>query len=139
MHGIVAAGLRNLGVPAELFVPSANQPCRSPLCFHHLTAGDVVVADVKIAGSAQRRRRGALLQHGAILLARSRLTPNLPGIRELTGLALAVEDTLHSMVKVFVVDTAWRLDPSDWQPGERACIEELAAAKYSQGSWNRKR
>jgi len=139
MHGIVVAGLRNLGVPARLFISTTNQHGHGPLCFHHVTAGDVVVGAAKIGGSAQRKRRGALLQHGAILLARTLLTPNLPGIHELTGHFLAVEDTLHAIVQAFVVDTAWRLDPSDWKQRERACIEELAAAKYSQDSWNRKR
>ena len=34
----------------------------------------------KIVGSAQRRRAGAVLQHGSLLLARSSRTPELPGV-----------------------------------------------------------
>ena len=37
----------------------------------------------KVVGSAQRRRRGTILQHGSILLRRSDLLPNVPGICDL--------------------------------------------------------
>ena len=37
----------------------------------------------KVLGSAQRRRRGAILQHGGLLLAASPVTPELLGIRDL--------------------------------------------------------
>ncbi|MFO0427929.1 MAG: biotin/lipoate A/B protein ligase family protein [Planctomyces sp.] len=40
-------------------------------------------APCKIVGSAQRRRKGAILQHGSILLAASRHAPEIPGIRDL--------------------------------------------------------
>jgi lipoate-protein ligase A len=41
------------------------------------------VAPCKIVGSAQRRRKGAILQHGSILLAASRHAPEIHGIRDL--------------------------------------------------------
>ena len=37
----------------------------------------------KVVGSAQRRRRGTILQHGSILLRRSHLLPDVPGICDL--------------------------------------------------------
>lgn len=46
------------------------------LCKHPL-------ATCKIVGSAQRRRKGAILQHGSILLTASRHAPEIPGIRDL--------------------------------------------------------
>jgi lipoate-protein ligase A len=139
MHGSIVAALRNLGVPATSCESLANRPFHGPLCFHHVTAGDVLVGDAKIVGSAQRKRRGALLQHGAILLAGSPHTPTLPGIRELTGRDLGVEDAMHAVVRAFVIETGWLLTPCEWQVCERVMTEELAAAKYSQDSWNRKR
>ena len=41
------------------------------LCFLRRAAGDVLLEGAKIAGSAQRRQRGSVLQHGSVLLARS--------------------------------------------------------------------
>jgi lipoate-protein ligase A len=89
------------------------KPARPFLCFQRRTAGDVVagtqVAD-KIAGSAQRRQRGALLQHGSILLARSARAPELPGIAELTGVALTTGDLIDR-----------------WTPGLLAALEAKRA------------
>ncbi len=52
------------------------------LCFERRAAGDVVLpeAKIKILGSAQRRRRGTVLQHGSLLLERSPAAPNLEGV-----------------------------------------------------------
>ncbi len=37
----------------------------------------------KVVGSSQRRRAGAILQHGSVLLSRSPRTPDLPGAADL--------------------------------------------------------
>ncbi len=79
-HEIIRAALARLGIETH--------PCReerkksSILCFLHHTPGDLLLGSCKIAGSAQRKRRGALLQHGGILLAQKPPTPlPLPGHR----------------------------------------------------------
>ncbi len=61
------------------------------LCFQRRSPGDLLAADPegtnqahhKLCGSAQRRRRGALLQHGGVLLARSKGAPELLGLDDL--------------------------------------------------------
>ena len=50
------------------------------LCFLRHDDRDIVYNGHKIVGSAQRRRRGAILQHGSILLRSSYLTPEIKGI-----------------------------------------------------------
>ena len=45
--------------------------------------GNVNAGHPKITGSAQRRRRGTILQHGSILLKSSALLPEMPGILNL--------------------------------------------------------
>jgi lipoate-protein ligase A len=42
-----------------------------------------VANDFKLVGSAQRRRAGAILQHGSILLRQSDRTPELRGVCDL--------------------------------------------------------
>lgn len=54
------------------------------LCFLRSDPRDVVLNGHKIIGSAQRRRRGTILQHGSILLRASPLTPEVVGICDLT-------------------------------------------------------
>ena len=53
------------------------------LCFAREDEHDLVALGHKLLGSAQRRRRGAILQHGGLVLAASPVTPELPGIPDL--------------------------------------------------------
>ncbi|QDV35192.1 lipoate--protein ligase family protein [Tautonia plasticadhaerens] len=56
---------------------------RPLLCFADRDAEDLVVSGSKVLGSAQRRKAGALLQHGSLLLFGSERTPELPGLEGL--------------------------------------------------------
>jgi lipoate-protein ligase A len=54
------------------------------LCFLRSNPNDIVhCSGPKITGSAQRRRRGAILQHGSILLEASPHAPQIPGLKDL--------------------------------------------------------
>ena len=139
MHGIIAAALRVLGVATALCESPADYRLGEPLCFRHFTPGDLLLGDAKIVGSAQRRQRGALLQHGAVLLARSARTPTVPGIRELAGRDLCVTDLAEAIHHEFECQTGWKLVRGDWTAGERNRISELVVARYTQPDWNCKR
>jgi lipoyl(octanoyl) transferase len=69
IHGALTAGLRRLGVPAELRAAAgrAPRPSAAP-CFADPVAGEIVVRGAKLLGSAQLRRGQVLLQHGSLLL-----------------------------------------------------------------------
>ena len=58
------------------------------LCFTRGDRNDVLIGTHKILGSAQRRRKGAILQHGSLILHASPLAPEIPGIADLTGIAV---------------------------------------------------
>jgi len=45
----------------------------------------VLLGGEKIAGSAQRRRSGAVMQHGSLLWRRSAAAPELAGVEDLAG------------------------------------------------------
>ena len=53
------------------------------LCFQRRSPVDIVIGENKLVGSAQRRARTGLLQHGSVLLHSSSLRPELPGLEEL--------------------------------------------------------
>lgn len=69
------------------------------LCFLRRALGDIVLdtpestsyeaTSHKIVGSAQRRSRGAVLQHGSILLENSPLSRELPGLNDLCETSLS--------------------------------------------------
>lgn len=94
MHESLIGWLATKGVDASLHrAPPGRSPTPEPfLCFARRSAGDVVLRGHKIVGSAQRRRAGAVLQHGSLLLSASALAPLLPGLAELAGLAPRADD-----------------------------------------------
>ncbi|MEX0939280.1 MAG: hypothetical protein WDZ59_15565 [Pirellulales bacterium] len=90
VHEELIATLAGLGITAAL-CRQASPPRREGepfLCFHRRAVGDVLCGGHKVAGSAQRRRQGAVLQHGSVLLAASPAAPDLPGLAEIAGRAV---------------------------------------------------
>lgn len=106
VHEAVRDGLNRLGLDACL---SENCTCstaakvgnvaeegdrakgeeRDPfLCFQRRTPVDLVVGAHKVLGSAQRRTRAGLLQHGSLLLRSSREFRPLQGIEDLANIPL---------------------------------------------------
>ena len=72
IHEGLAAGLRRLGVAVEL-APRRGSAGRRPssqlACFAATVPWEIETGGRKLLGSAQRRSRGALLQHGSLPLA----------------------------------------------------------------------
>jgi len=69
INRLLVDGLARLGVAVELASPRgrALPPSAAP-CFERPAAGELVVDDRKLVGSAQWRDQGAMLQHGSILV-----------------------------------------------------------------------
>ena len=91
VHGEVIAALDEVGVTARLRGSGGDGGEEPTLCFLRSDPRDVVVADRdgawrKVVGSAQRRRKGAVLQHGSLLAATSPFAPAVSGLAELAGL-----------------------------------------------------
>lgn len=83
VHAALVGALRQLGIEARL--RGETSPANPFLCFLRGDARDVMVTGHKIAGSAQRRRRGAVLQHGSVLLRVSEFVPSIMGVFDLVG------------------------------------------------------
>jgi lipoate-protein ligase A len=69
IHRVIRNALRRFGIPAELAPARAAIRPDAGACFAAPAGGEVIVGDYKLAGSAQLRENGALLQHGSMLLA----------------------------------------------------------------------
>jgi lipoate-protein ligase A len=140
MHEVITAALATFSVDADSCVPGGMGVSKSPLCFHHLTPGDLAISSVKITGSAQRKQRGAILQHGSILLACSPYTPSLPGILELTGIKVDSHKLCVAVVQQMkqLLGCKFVMRP-DWKDAEKQAIEELTETRYRSDQWNRKR
>jgi lipoyl(octanoyl) transferase len=82
VHTALVTLLNDLGAPAHVRGEKRDQP-EPFLCFGRGDPRDIVLFGHKIVGSAQRRRKGAILQHGALLLERSIHAPEFPGLFDL--------------------------------------------------------
>ena len=140
MHRIITAALADLGL-RENVEAVRDHPVRhgDVLCFQQYTAGDLLSGGKKVVGSAQRKYRQALMQHGSILLAQSEHTPELPGLRETAGLALTSTQVQEAILRGFSQETGWRIEPGVWTTEEKVWIEQLVVERYAATEWNEKR
>jgi lipoate-protein ligase A len=140
VHESLILALADWGVDASLRGGSA--PAGNPdhfLCFLRQADGDVLSRGVKIAGSAQRRARGAILQHGSVLFRTSAYAPELPGVEELTGLSIDRHElargwSAHLAEKLHVLFTQTELSPA-----ENARAEDLAQGRFGTSGWTNRR
>ena len=91
VHRPLMDALRELGVPISLRGKTLKKVDEPLLCFQRQDSHDLVSGDFKVLGSAQRRRRGAILQHGSLIRHRSVLAPHLPGFADLCTVNLPAD------------------------------------------------
>jgi lipoyl(octanoyl) transferase len=69
INALLCTALGSLGVPVVVATPSARAPAPSAApCFAEPSRGELTLHGRKLVGSAQWRDRGAMLQHGSILI-----------------------------------------------------------------------
>jgi lipoate-protein ligase A len=152
VHDALVAVLAERGITASLFACNAPglgcgsenappaEPKREPfLCFQRRAPGDVLVRGEKVAGSAQRRCRGAVLQHGSVLLARSAAAPELNGLKELTAQTILVEEFIQAWLQRLSTALAITWRQSDLSGERRRRAERLVAEKYESPTWTNAR
>lgn len=138
-HRVVTAALAGAGAATRPVPCGQEAKLGQVLCFLHQTPGDLLAGAAKVVGSARRKQKGALLQHGGVLLARSEFAPRLPGLAELTGVRLTAERAAKLVTEQFAADTGWDVASGDWTADELALRERIAATRYASPEWNEKR
>jgi lipoate-protein ligase A len=163
-HKAVIAAVAELGGEVErlsLCDPEKQpRPQREPfLCFLRRADGDLLVegpspepqgaADprpsamaaggvrgrYKICGSAQRKRRGALLQHGGVLLAQSPAAPELPGLAELGVLTINATDLAPVLARQLRVALGLSYSVDSLRPTETRAAHQIVTEKYGSAAW----
>jgi lipoate-protein ligase A len=143
-------GLGRLGVAAELvpLVRGRRHLAATPaFCFRRAGAYEIAVSGMKLVGSAQRRQRGAFLQHGSLVLdadpARIRaIFPHEPEpMAGMTTLATALgsRPRFDAVVAALAAGLAEALgvalEPESLSPEERTLADALVAEKYATEAW----
>jgi lipoyl(octanoyl) transferase len=149
-------GLRAFGIAAEQATDVRTRgrlhPPTEP-CFQEPAAGEVVVHGRKLVGSAQRCERGALLQHGSILLSGSQArvrdllvrpvaetssADRSITLQDLIGRQPSVADLVAAMCRGFERMFGTRLAPGQLDQRESARAQQLAG-RYEAGHWTWRR
>jgi lipoyl(octanoyl) transferase len=129
VHAILIDVLRDAGVDARLRGQTESEREGSFLCFSRGDAQDIVVGSDKIVGSAQRRRKGAVLQHGSLLWERSPHAPEFRGICDLGASAArpeAIVEELTVRLGKLLSGPEGRWTPATFGDEERRELETLA-------------
>ncbi len=155
LTAFLLAFYRSLGLDPAWAVDGAGDPSahgrRTSFCFAGREEFDVVIGERKIGGNAQRRLRGAIFQHGSIPLA-DRVATGLrylrdqpsPGDLRTTslgelGVATAIPSLSRRLVEAFDSSLGVSLRPSPLTTEEREHAASLAAGKYAEYDWGRRR
>ncbi len=93
----------------------------------------------KIAGSAQYRQNGGLLQHGSVLLSRSPTVPHLEGIKEITGVDIPIDRLSHLWEERVATAFAATILPYPWNTRDDMGVERIATQRHRQNAWISKR
>jgi lipoate-protein ligase A len=143
IHEAIAAGLGTLGAGVECVRrpegPGPVSPSRRLACFAASARWEITAGGRKLVGSAQRRSRRALLQHGSIPLAGDQdvleaVWPgSLPGessttLSAATGRIVGFDETARALTAAFERTLDVRLEPGPLTRDEKERLRELLPA-----------
>lgn len=162
ISGGLLEGFRNLGLKAEFSVPETKKQSddlkrpKSAVCFDAPSWYELVVEGKKVAGSAQTRQKGVILQHGAILLSldeeklvslfkfdseetRKRMLESLPNkavaIDRLTDKEISMDTCIDAFSKGFEKALAIELQPLELSHEQQQFVKEIEKKKYANDEW----
>jgi len=141
VHRSVSNWLARLGIETACQgvagkIVHADAP-QGMLCFLHPAGGDILRSGHKVMGSAQRKRRGAVLQHGSLLLGTSPAAPWLPGLADL-GASIS-DITTDGLAACLELSLGSGLAPVEWPVECSVDIASLDQSRYQSADWNRSR
>ncbi len=159
-------GFQRLGLEAEMVSLASEEEKEkysspgSSACFDSPSWYELVVEGKKVAGSAQTRQKGVILQHGSILLdmdaellfsllrfpserVKQRMMDSFRQkavtINEVSDRPVGLEEAIDAFFHGFASGLEVELVPQPLTAEEWALAEELAATRYATDEWNFRR
>lgn len=166
ISGGLLEGFRNLGLDAQFSLPDTaekNDDLKNPksaVCFDAPSWYELIVEGKKVAGSAQTRQKGVILQHGAILLSldeeklislfkfqsddqREKMRISLPkkavAIDRLVEHEITIDECIHAFSKGFEKALSITLEPMTLTEEQLAYVREIELRKYANDAWTLKK
>ncbi|NIA22442.1 MAG: hypothetical protein GWP05_10865 [Anaerolineaceae bacterium] len=131
----ILLAIRRLGAQAHVRGPLPGQRAqRGPFfCFARPGSTDIIARAGKLAGAAQRRTGGGILQQGSILLAGDQA--GTIALNELAGRPVALDELAAELVLGFQELLNVRFEPSDLTAAEKERTEQIRLRRYGNSSW----
>lgn len=159
-------GFQNLGLDAYFSVPDTKEKReelkkpQSAVCFDASSWYELVVEGKKVAGSAQTRQKGVILQHGSILLdldldqllslfnfssdaVRDRMRRKMPdkavAINNMTDRRVTISECIDAFRNGFEKALHIELVPYELTDEQKLYVQKLEETKYLTDEWNFKK
>lgn len=159
-------GFHNLGLDAYFSIPDTEEKLldlkkpKSAVCFDAPSWYELVVEGKKVAGSAQTRQKGVILQHGAILLdldeekllsvfkfsneeAKEKMRLKLPekaiAINRLTDRLITISECVEAFKNGFEKALDIELVPYELTEKQQQYVKTIEETKYLNDEWNYKK
>ncbi|MCS1350731.1 biotin/lipoate A/B protein ligase family protein [Mechercharimyces sp. CAU 1602] len=154
-------GFRNLGLSAEMTAPLAGKlRTETAACFDTPSSYELVVEGRKVAGSAQTRQRGIILQHGSIPLdldvemlfevlrfasveekqkMKEAFLSKAVAIEQLSKRTVTMDEMILAFQKGFAKGLDITLVPGALTAYEQELAKQLSYSRYNTDEWNLRR
>ena len=159
----ILKGFHELGLEAYFAVPQTTEErelLKSPhsaVCFDTPSWYELVVEGRKVAGSAQTRQQGVVLQHGSILLdidedklfslfkySNERVLERMKkafrdkavAINDLTSTRVTIDQAKEAFRKGFEEGLKIKLEPYELSQTELDYVNQIADNRYASDEWN---
>lgn len=159
-------GFQNLGLNAYFSVPNTDEQKenlknpKSAVCFDAPSWYELVVEGKKVAGSAQTRQKGVILQHGAILLdldedkliqtfkfaseevrekVRKGLSQKAVSINKIISKPVTMEECKTAFKKGFADALEIELVEYNLTQEQKNYVKQLEVTRYANDKWNYKK
>lgn len=144
VHLAIQNSLKEQGITVSLYEAPANETVKASaddpfLCFQRRAVGDIICDGSKVGGSAQRRLKNALIQHGSLLLSQSSCAPELPGLRELAGKSVDTARLIAGINSRVAQSLQIQFSPAELLPEEVSRAAEIADKKFASSEWTNRR
>lgn len=162
----ILRGFQHLGLEAYFSIPKSEaekndlKNPRSAVCFDAPSWYELVVEGKKVAGSAQTRQKGVILQHGSILLdineeklfslfhysndrvkerMKNAFKQKAVAINSMVDKPVTIDQAKEAFYKGFEEGLSIQLQPYELSESEMNYVENIMKNRYSNDEWNYKR
>jgi len=144
VHHAIRKALAEQGMEVELYESPAGAPAKASksdpfLCFSRRANGDLICDGSKVGGSAQRRLKNSLIQHGSLLLSQSAFAPELPGLKELSGIEVDSDRLQSRVTELLSQSIGYEFVTSKLSNTEATRAAAIQSEKFNDNSWLNKR